>query len=112
MMESGTSLGRAGGSEIRWMAAQTSLRWTGHSRGASMPRRTLSPRISITVIRMSSLMTIDSFFLRDRTNMVMSQAPEEIGLAGGHSAGSPQFPMIENFLEQPALGQRGTLIAK
>ncbi len=51
-----------------WMASNTSLRWTGTSRGASTPRRTLSPRISTTTIVMSSLIMILSFFLRDSTN--------------------------------------------
>ncbi len=54
---------------LRRIASNTSRRWTGTSLGASTPKRTLSPRISTTTIVMSSLMTILSFFLRDKTNM-------------------------------------------
>src|SRR6478609_5326385 len=41
----------------------------GTSFGATMPRRTLSPRISTTVTVMSLLMTILSFFFLDSTNI-------------------------------------------
>jgi len=34
-----------------------------------MPNRTLSPRISTTVMTMSLLMTIDSFFFLDSTSI-------------------------------------------
>ena len=41
----------------------------GTSFGATIPSRTLSPRISTTVITMSLLITIDSFFFLDSTSM-------------------------------------------
>jgi len=50
------------------IASQTSCRCTTTSSGASIPMRTLSPRISTIVIVIVSLMTICSFFLRLRTN--------------------------------------------
>src|SRR5262245_28237442 len=51
------------------MASNTSWRWTGTSLGATMPSRTLSPRISTTVMVMSLLMTILSFFFLDSTSI-------------------------------------------
>src|SRR5713226_8001963 len=51
------------------MATNTSWRWTGTSLGATIPSRTLSPRISTTVTVMSLLMTILSFFFLDSTNI-------------------------------------------
>src|SRR5436190_17746718 len=68
------SAGRGGApaASLRRMASYTSRRWTGTSLGASTPSRTLSPRISTTTIVMSLLMTILSFFLRERTSMVAS----------------------------------------
>src|SRR5438445_150555 len=57
---------------LPWMASYTSWRCTGTSFGATMPRRTLSPRISTTVTVMSLLMTMLSFFLRDSTNIAVS----------------------------------------
>src|SRR5947209_20023511 len=59
----------AGSADFPWIASYTSWRWTGTSFGATMPRRTLSPRISTTVIVMSLLITIDSFFFLDRTSI-------------------------------------------
>src|SRR5665213_3420386 len=41
----------------------------GTSRGASIPSRTLSPRISTTVMTMESSTTMLSFFFRERTNI-------------------------------------------
>src|SRR5947199_7623390 len=51
------------------MASKTSCRWTGTSFGATMPKRTLSPRISTTVTVMSLLITMLSFFFLDSTNI-------------------------------------------
>src|SRR6266516_3828753 len=51
------------------MASYTSCRWTGTSLGATIPSRTLSPRISTTVTVMSLLITMLSFFFLDRTNI-------------------------------------------
>src|SRR5438045_9327766 len=51
------------------MASKTSCRWTGTSFGATMPKRTLSPRISTTVTVMSLLITMLSFFFLDNTNI-------------------------------------------
>src|SRR5262249_61281176 len=51
------------------MASKTSWRWTGTSLGATMPRRTLSPRISTTVTVISLLITILSFFFLDSTSI-------------------------------------------
>src|SRR5262249_1597234 len=44
-------------------------RWTGTSLGATMPSRTLSPRISTTVTVMSLLITMLSFFFLDSTSI-------------------------------------------
>src|SRR6202008_69607 len=52
-----------------WMASYTSCRWTGTSLGATIPSRTLSPRISTTVTVMSLLITILSFFFLDSTSI-------------------------------------------
>src|SRR5207249_3721596 len=52
-----------------WIASYTSSRWTGTSLGATIPKRTLSPRISTTVTTMSLLMTMDSFFFLDSTSI-------------------------------------------
>src|SRR5579864_9559589 len=52
-----------------WMASKTSCRCTGTSLGATMPSRTLSPRISTTVTVMSLLITMLSFFFLDNTNI-------------------------------------------
>src|ERR1051325_7353875 len=43
-----------------------------------MPRRTLSPRISTTVMTMSLLMTIDSFFFLDSTSIGVYLSVSEI----------------------------------
>src|SRR5438874_9526281 len=51
------------------MASKTSCRWTGTSLGATIPRRTLSPRISTTVTVMSLLITMLSFFFLDSTSI-------------------------------------------
>src|SRR6266478_3979973 len=51
------------------MASKTSCRWTGTSLGATMPSRTLSPRISTTVTVMSLLITMLSFFFLDSTSI-------------------------------------------
>src|SRR5262245_9270245 len=61
------AFGSAGG--LPWMASYTSWRWTGTSLGATIPSRTLSPRISTTVTVMSLLMTILSFFFLDSTSI-------------------------------------------
>src|SRR5262249_31442202 len=62
------------------MASYTSWRWTGTSFGATMPRRTLSPRISTTVTVMSLLMTMLSFFFLDSTSIgaYPFQSPEAV----------------------------------
>src|SRR5207253_9317043 len=59
------------------MASYTSCRCTGTSLGATIPSRTLSPRISTTVTVMSLLMTILSFFFLDSTSIAAypSQSP-------------------------------------
>ena len=49
--------------------ASYTCRWIGTSLGASNPSRTLSPRISITITIMLSLMMMLSFFLRDNTSI-------------------------------------------
>src|SRR4029079_7981520 len=56
--------------------------WTspGTSLGATMPRRTLSPRISTTVTVMSLLMTILSFFFLDSTSIDFYPFPAPGGL--------------------------------
>src|SRR5438094_10421854 len=51
------------------MASYTSCRWTGTCLGATIPSRTLSPRISTTVTVMSLLMTMLSFFFLDSTSI-------------------------------------------
>jgi hypothetical protein len=61
---------------VPWMASKTSWRWTGTSLGATMPRRTLSPRISTTVTVMSLLMTILSFFFLDSTSIAAYPSPK------------------------------------
>src|SRR5690348_14075266 len=75
---------------VPWMASKTSWRWTGTSLGATMPRRTLSPRISTTVTVMSLLMTILSFFFLDSTSIAaypsLSQGAGSCG-AGSHAPG-------------------------
>src|SRR2546427_11661466 len=53
------------------MASYTSCRWTGTSLGATIPSRTLSPRISTTVTVMSLLMMILSFFFLDSTSIAV-----------------------------------------
>src|SRR5207237_3774279 len=71
-MGAGAAGGGAGASApwpLPWMASNTSWRCTGTSFGATMPSRTLSPRISTTVTVMSLLMTILSFFFLDSTNI-------------------------------------------
>src|SRR5436305_5461743 len=55
----------------RWMASYTSWRCTEISIGAAIPSRTLSPRISTTVMTMSSPMMILSSRCRDRTSIVL-----------------------------------------
>ena len=55
---------------VSLITSYTSFRWTTTSFGASIPRRTLSPRISTTRTETSSFITILSFNLRVRTNMV------------------------------------------
>src|SRR5437879_6382035 len=71
--EGSTGLGTVGGAGsapgLPWMASKTSWRWTGTSLGATIPSRTLSPRISTTVTVMSLLMTMLSFFFLDSTNI-------------------------------------------
>src|SRR5271170_3880407 len=52
------------------MASYTSCRCTEISIGAAIPNRTLSPRISTTVITISSPMMILSSRCRDRTSIV------------------------------------------
>src|SRR5713226_3761903 len=64
-----TVAGAGSASALPWMASYTSWRWTGTSLGATMPSRTLSPRISTTVTVMSLLMTMLSFFFLDSTNI-------------------------------------------
>src|SRR5262249_32821179 len=61
--------GASGSVLLAWIASTTSCRWTGTVLGATIPRRTLSPRISTTVTVMSLLMTIDSFFFLDSTSI-------------------------------------------
>src|SRR5262249_36675360 len=56
---------------VPWMASYPSCRWTGTSLGATIPSRTLSPRISTTVTVMSLLITILSFFFLDSTSIVL-----------------------------------------
>src|SRR3954468_18396790 len=53
------------------MASYTSWRCTEISIGAAIPSRTLSPRISTTVMTMSSPMMILSSRCRDRTSIVL-----------------------------------------
>src|SRR5438046_3119021 len=62
-----------------WIASYTSSRCTGTSFGATIPRRTLSPRISTTVTTMSLLMMMDSFFFLDSTSIgvYLSVSPGE-----------------------------------
>src|SRR4051812_3484025 len=69
---------------LPWMASNTSCRCTGTSLGATMPKRTLSPRISTTVTTMSLLMTILSFFFLDSTSIAgyPSQCQEVDGESG------------------------------
>src|SRR5207248_1577161 len=63
------------------MASYTSWRWTGTSFGATMPSRTLSPRISTTVTVMSLLITMLSFFFLDSTSIA---AYPSLGTEGGY----------------------------
>jgi len=51
------------------MMLYTSVLCTGMLVGAEIPIRTLSPRISMIVIVILSLIWIDSFFLRDRQSI-------------------------------------------
>src|SRR6516225_3241147 len=58
------------------MASKTSCRCTGTSLGATMPSRTLSPRISTTVTVISLLITMLSFFFLDSTNIAAYPSSE------------------------------------
>src|SRR5665213_3384957 len=55
-----------------WMRRNTSSRWIGTWLGPTRPNLTLSPRISITVIWISSPMTMDSPRLRLKTSMTIA----------------------------------------
>src|SRR6516165_3202061 len=83
-----TGAGVAGGSSLLWIASHTSWRCTGTSLGATMPSRTLSPRISTTVTVMSLLMTILSFFFLDSTSIAAYPSQSRGGRsceAGSHA---------------------------
>src|SRR5438445_13381020 len=90
------------------MASYTSCRWTGTSLGATIPSRTLSPRISTTVTVMSLLITMLSFFFLDSTNIAAYPSPKDqmpflliwfprVGnRAGGQKrAGEDPLPLLE-----------------
>src|SRR5437588_585716 len=73
-----------------------SWRWTGTSRGQTIPSRTLSLRISTTVMMMSSLMIMLSFFLRLITSIgadsfLGRSEPRE--LHGSEQSGRPECPV-------------------
>src|SRR5437764_11621609 len=74
---------------LPWMASKTSCRCTGTSLGATMPSRTLSPRISTTVTVMSLLMTMLSFFFLDSTSI------------GTYPFPSPEAVPVVGFLHTP-----------
>src|SRR5438094_10440392 len=92
------------------MASYTSCRWTGTSLGATMPSRTLSPRISTTVTVMSLLITMLSFFFLDSTSIAayplegIEGGSRDVGshatrtnrsAARGFSAGEDPLPLQE-----------------
>ena len=54
----------------RWIASYTSWRWTGTSPGASIPRRTLSPRMSTIVITILSPIIMLSSRCLLKTSMI------------------------------------------
>lgn len=71
-----------------------------------MPRRTLSPRISTTVMTTSQLMTIDSFFFLDSTSMGVYLLSKQVGFGvlTRHSVGldSPPEGSIPQRLRGPS----------
>src|SRR6516165_10831576 len=74
------------------MASYTSWRCTEISIGAAIPNRTLSPRISTTVMTISSPMMILSSRCRDRTSIVFGSfllpaRPATIPEHGAHALG-------------------------
>src|SRR5207302_6007052 len=90
------------------MASYTSCPWTGTSLGATIPSRTLSPRISTTVTVMSLLMTMLSFFFLDSTSIAAYPSPRqgvipgdlvptrsEYGAGGQERAGEDPLPLQE-----------------
>src|SRR5213075_3145049 len=68
-----------------------------------MPRRTLSPRISTTVMTMSLLMTIDSFFFLDSTSIGVYLSVSESGVGGANTG-----PMLQSFGGDPHASARAT----
>src|SRR5207302_6978888 len=76
------------------MASKTSCRCTGTSLGATMPSRTLSPRISTTVTVMSLLMTILSFFFLDSTNIAAYPSLRQGAVPGGFLVPTRSFAVF------------------
>src|SRR6059036_3578225 len=86
------------------MASNTSWRWTGTSLGATMPSRTLSPRISTTVTVMSLLITMLSFFFLDSTNIAAYPSLSQGGHsceAGSHATTPPRRGEVIRAGEDP-----------
>src|SRR5439155_17962657 len=93
------------------MASYTSCRWTGTSLGATIPSRTLSPRISTTVTVMSLLITMLSFFFLDSTSIAAYPSPRQgaipvelvptrsDSLGGQERAGEDPLPLQEPKLK-------------
>src|SRR5204862_7149457 len=117
--EGSTGLAPVGGARsapgLPWMASKPSWRWTGTSLGATIPSRTLSPRISTTVTVMSLLMTMLSFFFLDSTNIAAYPSwkrgagpgeliPTRSTHAGGGSERAGEGPLP---LEEPGMSLGG-----
>src|SRR5262245_61318079 len=68
-----------------------------------MPSRTLSPRISTTVMTMSLLMTIDSFFFLDSTTIGVYLSVSEI--RGRRAKHRPEAPLLRKRFHTLPRGQ-------